>query len=181
MRNVITCSILVLLFSLVSGSAFAEDYETCEDFKKDETFKGAYGLCNAYEQADEEGKLDIFRNWEKKFGTDGPRLPGHPYEEIVILECPCWAGLTDADICLMGNDYTFISYGVGGLLQVNDFLVKPQVSNWFLASGSFCAHVRFVEGEFPSEKPISGLPVELAAQCVAEIEAMGAADFCDGY
>jgi hypothetical protein len=179
MRKGITTSVFILLLSIVSSSAFAEEkeYFTCDDFKKDPIYKGAFGLCNAYDKADDEDKMDIFRNWEKKFGTDGPRLPGHPYEDIVELACPCWADFTDADICMMGEAY-YTSYGEGGLLEVDDFGTYPEVSNWFVAMGDFCAHSLFVQDQKPVENPIFGLEPDVAAQCISEVEAMGADGFC---
>lgn len=180
MRKGITSSVFILLLLIVSGSAFAKDYLTCDDFKKDPTYKGAFGLCNAYENANDADKMDIFRTWEKKFGTDGPRLPGHPYEGIVELDCPCWADLTDVEICKMGEAiYTPTGFG-GGLLEVDNFLVEPDESNWFIAFANYCTHEFFIQGK-ENEKVANemyGLLPDVAAQCIAEIEAMGADDFC---
>ena len=95
----------VILLILMAVPAFAGDKSICTPFKKGEPnyLPGLYGLCVAYQNADEDGKQDIFKNWQKKVGEDGlPQLPGFPYpeepgdgdppvDENEIVACPCWS------------------------------------------------------------------------------------------
>ena len=96
MRKGIT-TVFILLFTLFAGSVLAGDKSDCDHFKKDPTYKGAYGLCVAYQNADESDQSDIFDNWLKKFGQDAPVLPNSPNDVTasnpIPVTCPCW----DAD------------------------------------------------------------------------------------
>ena len=52
MRKIFTLFIVFMLFSMFSGAVFAEKFEVCEDIKNNPDYKGLYGLCNAYFNAD---------------------------------------------------------------------------------------------------------------------------------
>ena len=86
--------VIVLLFGLFSGSLFAGNVEACEKIKHVPAYKGLYGLCNAYWNADEEDRPDILRNFEKR-APAGVTMPGlgeetGPVGETVPIVCPCW-------------------------------------------------------------------------------------------
>lgn len=97
MRKGITTSVFFLLFTMVAGSVFAGAPSDCDIYKKNKDYKGAYGLCVAYQNADESDQSDIFDNWLKKFGPDAPVLPNSPNDVAASnptpVTCPCW----DAD------------------------------------------------------------------------------------
>lgn len=99
MRKFIASSVLILLFNLFSGTAFAGKHDVCKPFKDS---KGLYGLCtayqNAYNRGDEEAMADLFANWLEKAGGDGSDLPNAPISNVPEpapdeVACPCW----DAD------------------------------------------------------------------------------------
>lgn len=95
MRKGITSSVFILLFTFVSGSVFAGDKSECDHFKNNKDYKGAYGLCVAYQNADEAGQADILNQWMKRFGSDAPVLPNSPNDQTVPpslpeVSCPCW-------------------------------------------------------------------------------------------
>lgn len=90
MRNVITSSVLILLFSLFSSSVFA-DVSDCKDVKGQ---KALYGLCVAYWNANEKNQAKILAKFEKKSGGLG--MPGLDIpvednrEDPTPVFCPCW-------------------------------------------------------------------------------------------
>lgn len=90
MRKIITSSVLILLFSLFSGSVFAGKIEACENIKHDPAYKGLYGLCNAYWNANENAQDKILAKFEKKAGPDGPGMPGLDDTVPEPVACPCW-------------------------------------------------------------------------------------------
>jgi len=152
MRKFITLFMTLALLGLFSGSLFAGKVDVCEDIKFNPAYKGLYGLCNAYWNADERSRARILENFYKKAGPDGPGMPGldEPEPEPV---CPCWAegqidlGATpDANGCFVAADFLTASYDlgtiqyeVGGLgvnsCQYSNFLVEPAefavFSPWF--------------------------------------------------
>ncbi len=76
MRKVISLGLLALTFSLFSGQLLAGKIEACELIKKDPAYKGLYGLCNAYWNANENARAQILANFEEKAGPGGPGMPG---------------------------------------------------------------------------------------------------------
>lgn len=120
MRKFITLFMTLVLFGLFSGSALADKVEVCEDIKYDPAYKGLYGLCVAYWNADEQSRPGILENFYKKGGPDGPGMPGldEPEPELV---CPCWAeGQIDLGMdpigCFVSGDYLGATYD-DGLVQ----------------------------------------------------------------
>jgi hypothetical protein len=98
MRNIITYSVFVMLFSMFSGSVFAGQYQECEPFKG---MKRLYGLCNAYQNAfnagDVDAMADIYANW-KKWAPDvdlpnSPDTRTEPLPEPSEVACPCTDGM----------------------------------------------------------------------------------------
>lgn len=128
MRKIITSSVLILLFSLFSGQVFAGKIEACENIKHDPAYKGLYGLCNAYWNANEKAQDKILAKFIKKAGPGGPVMPG--LEPVVI--CPCWAN-GELDSAVFPYDYqvfgtfAFASYDVGG--------------NQFFVDANYCGHI----------------------------------------
>ena len=115
MRKIITSAVLILLFSMFSGSVFADgELLTCADFKASDSkeIKKLFGLCNAYQNAlahdDQEAMDDVFATWSKRVGEAGePRLPNHNYIEDSDVTCPCW-------------DYCSLAMGVvDGSVEIN--------------------------------------------------------------
>jgi hypothetical protein len=186
MRNIITYSVFVMLFSMFSGSVFAGQYQECEPFKG---MKRLYGLCNAYQNAfnagDEESMADILANWDKWATDDTPVLPNSPVgtkqPAAFYLECPCWAGMTDEQICSMGFPDFYPSASGGGLLFLEDFMSDPMAANIFYASGEQCEYTQSVMGVYPDPVKItlSGIGASMGSQCMAEVEVIAALDFCD--
>lgn len=128
MRKFYTFALLIVLFGLFSGPALAGKIEECEAIKHDPAYKGLYGLCNAYWNADEEDREDILRNFEKKAGPGGPGMPGLPTEPVPTtdeLVCPCWpegqidiGAVPDPMGCQVAATFAFASYD-GGAVQYN--------------------------------------------------------------
>lgn len=122
MRKLITSSVLFMLFSMLSGTVFAGKVPVCEDIKHDPAYKGLYGLCNAYWNADEDAQLVILEQYRRKAGEDGPDMPGlEPDDEVITeLVCPCWPdaqidiGVTpDYGSCQVYETYAWASYDAG--------------------------------------------------------------------
>lgn len=113
MRKIITSAVLILLFSMFSGSVLADgELLTCADFKASDSkeIKKLFGLCNAYQNAlaneDQDTMDDIFATWSKKVGEGGePKLPGHDYDggEEPLVTCPCWNYCTLAKAVVDGS------------------------------------------------------------------------------
>ena len=123
MRKVITSSVLFMLFCMFSGVAFAGKVAVCEEIKHDPAYKGLYGLCNAYYNAEtEKARGRILENFYKKAGPEGPGMPGLDETEEAPV-CPCWAdgqidlGATpDPFGCQVVGTFAFASYD-GGSFQ----------------------------------------------------------------
>jgi len=118
MRKIITSSVLILLFSLFSGQAFAGKVEACELIKHDPAYKGLYGLCNAYWNADENAQEKILAKFVKKAGPDGPGMPGLDDPEPEPIECPCW---TEEYMLVAACSHTLTFADTGGPLEVAQF------------------------------------------------------------
>lgn len=149
MRKFITLFMTLVLFGLFSGSALADKVEVCEDIKFNPLYKGLYGLCNAYWNADERSRPRILENFYKKAGPDGPGMPGLDEAARQPIACPCWpAGEIDLgdkpDVagCYVSADFLSISYDgntvqfeVGGLgvnsCQYSNTLADPAESALF--------------------------------------------------
>lgn len=91
MRKIITSTVLILSFSLFSGSVFA-DVSDCKEVKGQ---KALYGLCVAYWNANEKNQAKILLKFEEKSG--GLIMPGlvtpvaDSREDPDPVFCPCWA------------------------------------------------------------------------------------------
>ena len=135
MRKIISLGLFALMLSMFSSQVFAGKIAVCEDIKNDPAYKGLYGLCNAYWNADDAvAQAKVLANFEKKAGTDsgGPGMPG-----LITVVCPCWdmaqvEALSDSasaiDDCgtlinqSRGTDFDFLNY-VGDVEGV-DFHVE---------------------------------------------------------
>jgi hypothetical protein len=93
MRKLISLGLFALMLSIFSSQVFAGKIAVCEDIKNDPAYKGLYGLCNAYWNADDAvAQAQIKANFEKKARTadGGPGMPGWETEEFDNVTCPCW-------------------------------------------------------------------------------------------
>lgn len=119
MHRIFVMGILTLAASLFSATLTAGKIEVCEEIKHDPDYKGLYGLCNAYWNADEEDREDILRNFERKAGPDGPGMPG--VEDNGFFDCPCWDDVSYQNVCELGVP--------GGTLEgdwiYSDFFIDP--------------------------------------------------------
>lgn len=110
MRKLISLGLLALMFSLISGQVLAGKIQVCEDIKYDPDYKGLYGLCNAYWNADNDtARAAILANFQEKAGPDGPTMPGLKPEEPT---CPCWTPESLA-LAVAGHDGAFCIASVG--------------------------------------------------------------------
>jgi hypothetical protein len=136
MRKTITSIFFVFLSLAVAGSVFAGDKSECEHFKKDKASKGAYGLCVAYQNADDAGGLAIFENWKKKFGPNAPVLPNSP-NDVEDEPCPCWdfAALEEELACnsyftmLSGMDESGNNSGQDFAWFIGNFFIQVHAGN----------------------------------------------------
>lgn len=179
MRKIITSSVLILLFSLFSGSVFAGKIEACENIKHDPAYKGLYGLCNAYWNANENAQDKILAKFEKKAGPDGPGMPGLVDPEPEPVVCPCWAeGQIDIGVepdiygCQVLDSFAFASYD-GAYVQ---YIVDGGMN--------YCGYYNLDLGDFieyPSD--IFGTPALTAEEmdvCETELLTRISEDFVDG-
>jgi hypothetical protein len=169
MRKIITSAVLILLFSMFSGTAFAGKVQVCEDIKNNPAYKGLYGLCNAYWNADDTEKPEILDNWDKKAGPGGPSMPG-----LLPATCPCWPdGI--ASVCDLGVQMPNLAGGTVRFVN-NDTLV----STVFGTNGASCANFKqdywssvmwdvvFFSLDGPDE----------SSACVEELQIMAADGYC---
>ena len=121
MHRIIVMGIFALAASLLSASLAAGQIEVCEEIKHDPDYKGLYGLCNAYWNADEEDREDILRNFERKAGPDGPGMPG--LEDNGFFDCPCWDDVSYQNVCDLGEPGADLE----GDFVYSDFFIDPGV------------------------------------------------------
>lgn len=180
MRKIFASFIVFMLLSMFSSAVFAGQIDVCEDIKNDPAYKGLYGLCNAYWNADsDEARESILKAFKKKADPLGLTMPG-----LVSMDCPCWTGLTDDEICAMGDAvyYDEEDLGVfGGQLYLTN--LESGISNvltTFLLNQVdetyYCAHTQLgvsvpLEDFFIGESE--------ALDCLSELEVMAMPDFCD--
>jgi len=195
MRKFTLILISAVVLSIMAVPAFAVDTSECDQFKKgeDNYQPGLYGLCVAYQNADEDGKEDIFDNWNKKVGDDGlPKLPGYPYPpddaELACPEdqdfcCPCWSDLQLVDICPMGVPTT-VNLAENATVEFFNFDTM-YIDTFYLVEETEPASCTYVNQEiyfdatglvfYPSEfVDIPDLNSVESAYCRAEIEAIAA-------
>lgn len=167
MRKIFTFSFLTVVFVLLSGPVLAGKVEVCEAIKHDPEYKGLYGLCNAYWNADEEGREDILRNFEKKAGPGGPTMPGLEPEAA----CPCWLGgenLYPVELAYLPQDsqvagaFAIARYEFGAV----QYVVQP----------NFCAYVNNTGGDYQASVILTTTDEEDAI-CVEDMVEMIARDF----
>ena len=142
MRNIITYSVFVMLFSMFSGPVFAGKYEECDPFKG---MKRLYGLCNAYQNAfyagDVDAMADLYANW-KKWASDDDVLPNspdtgtQPLPEPPQVACPCTNGMDTTEwgitVGCSGDGITG-KYGMFVVPETNfstDFYVLDEVEGY---------------------------------------------------
>lgn len=175
MRKILASLIVFMLLGMFSGAVFAGQVDVCEDIKSDPAYKGLYGLCNAYWNADsDEARESILKAFKKKADPLGLTMPG-----LASMTCPCWDGLTDEQVCAMGDAYyTSFGEGFGGILYLT--YIGSGVSHDLAAFGAHCSHVMYEDGKDPAylEFRVDLLPAE-AIDCIAELEVMAMPDFCD--
>ena len=119
MYRIATTGLLIALFTLFSPTTFGGQIAVCEEIKKDPAYKGLYGLCNAYWNADEEDREDILRNFERKAGPDGPGMPG--LEDNGFFDCPCWDDVSYQQVCSLGVPNSDLE----GDSVYSDFFIVP--------------------------------------------------------
>lgn len=175
MRKFLASFVLFMLFSMFSGAVFAEKFDVCEDIKHDPAYKGLYGLCNAYWNADsDEARDSILKAFKKKADPLGLTMPG-----LDSFACPCWSNLTKDEICEMGDALLFSDGGDGFLILS---VPGSSVSNWLTAFSSvgYCAHDMFEgdEGKVNLDEIFDLSPAE-AIGCIEDLEEMAMVDFCD--
>ena len=178
MRKIIASFVIVMLFSMISVTAFAGKIDFCEEIKFKPEYKGLYGLCNAYwNEDDEENRALILENFRKKAGPLGPDMPGLftdipvPGEPTPVV-CPCWPdGEIDLGVEPVDCDVTedqmiavydswLVQYGTGILLG--------------LGSDSSCEYNNLDLGQFHS---ITGLSAEELEVCSDDLMARLIDDF----
>jgi hypothetical protein len=193
MRKLLTSSIFILMFSLFSGAVLAGDKGVCDENeyggKKALQKAGVYGLCVAYQNADDADKPAIADKFFQRFGFVVPGfsdvVPGLPPEQDFF--CPCLEGADLELACSLGAPITdsFVSYNtegniLGGLLYYD---LENGGFAVFDTSGDFCAFGVSFDGEsfdigpsFHSEE--DGNPLleddlhSEQSDCRAEIEAI---------
>ena len=188
MRKGITSSVFILLFTMVTGYVFAGDNSACDIYKKNKDYKGAYGLCVAYQNADEAGKIDIAANWEKRFGTgpDSPKLPGSS-----DFSCPCWSDFSYEQVCALGEPDGFVD--LEGSMVIAGQALFPDFDNFEFTG--FQANVEDYDEPAPSKcvyklmSVFSSTPIEETTieplnddelfSCLAEIEAIATSTICN--
>ena len=164
MRKIITSTVLILSFSLFSGSVFAGKIAACEEIKHDPAYKGLYGLCNAYWNANEKAQEKILAKFEKKAGPGGPGMPGLGGQESrVQAVCPCWAeGEIDLGVvpfdCQVEGDFMLALYDMAGV-QYGVGTVGP----------TSCEYSNLDLGTLPDFR--TNLSAEEVSACAADIMA----------
>ena len=160
MRKIILSAVILMLFGMFSGSVLAGKVEVCEEIKKDPAYKGLYGLCNAYWNADEKGQEKILQNWEKKAGPDGPPMPGLEPE----VSCPCW----NADVLNYPVKFSWLP------------LDSQVAGNFAIALYEFGTVQYFVDLNFCAYvNQIGGLEAEIALSTTDEEDAVCVQDMVD--
>ena len=118
MRKSISLAILALVFSMLSGHALASNVEVCDQLRGKEK-----GLCVAWHNADDRGKVKIAERFEILTGYQPPWIVGGAFL------CPCWSGLalndigkdTAAEACFLDTWFGDVAlFGSSG--QQQDFL-----------------------------------------------------------
>ena len=182
MRKLLASFALFMLFSMGSGSAFAEKFEVCEDIKKDPAYKGLYGLCNAYFNAEsDEARIAIGKASQKKADQLGVTVPW-----LVPMDCPCWTDLTVDEICAMGQDQVtyfdpsyFAEFAAFLYLDNFDSGTSNTLTTFVLdveEGDYYCAHNRSGVS-IPLEDHI--ISESQAYDCLAELDVIAMPDFCD--
>ena len=186
MRKIITSAILIMLFSMFSGSVFAgkdKAEDPCKEFKG----QGLYGLCTAFQNAlaneDQEAMDDIFDAWSKKVGDDGePELPGYPYgDDDIELACPCWSNYTVEDLCSLGAPSKLLILDDFGAQGFVDFFPISGDIVQFYTMGEACAFTfqnssgDVVDDEYRSHEDGNPLDQDFfeVSDCRADLEFMG--------
>ena len=144
MRKFLVSSVLVLVTGAFAGNVFAGKIEACEAIKSNPVYKGLYGLCNAYWNADENARPGILENFYRKAGPKGPDMPGlnDPVPQPVV--CPCWPeGEIDIGVvhdvmgCEVTDTFAIASYDLGSVQYNTD-----------TKDGNFCAYYNFSNSTF---------------------------------
>lgn len=86
MRKIITFSLFIFLFSMLSGSAFASNVDACDAVKE----KGLHGLCVAWHNANPKNQDKIAEKYLIKSGGDS--VPGSEPDLGDTANCPCTDG-----------------------------------------------------------------------------------------
>jgi len=118
MRKLISLGLLALFLSVFSSQLLAGGVQACDDMKEELQALGAYGLCIAWHNADEEDKDKFAKKFRDK--------AGFPVTDLTDLSCPCWdeAFLNDITVGLTGtlcsidsfdDSYDFAIYQAGDL------------------------------------------------------------------
>ena len=177
---------LSCLFAPALNAQELSDQELCGFLKDVKEFKQLYGICIAYQNADEDGKEDLIRIWDKRVSDLGlppdeePQLPNR-LPNFVNLSCPCWSNFNPELICGLGQLDS--SAASDGILFFEDFSGAVQVSHAFAAfEPNFCSYLATEQGN--ESEPLADvtrydLESTEAIQCRTEILVMAADDYCN--
>lgn len=186
MRKFITSFVLILVFSLLSGSVFAGDKGVCDENeyggKKALQKAGVYGLCVAYQNADDADKPGIAEKFKARFGDDVPGL-----DPVLDFSCPCFDRVSFADVCTYGAPI-YMPTVIDGVLQggLVFFSLENGESVFFDTFDANCsyAHVdaefNAIDEEYRSVEQGNPLVDDEPFACRADLEAIGTitADDC---
>lgn len=179
MRKYITSSVFFLLFSLFSGALFAGDKGVCDENeyggKKALQKAGVYGLCVAYQNADDADKPAIAEKFKTRFGFDVPGL-----EQALDFNCPCFERVTFADVCSFGTPVAnFIT--VDGIIQsglvffssANDDSVFFDTFEMNCSFAHYDVGFNVIDQEYRSVEQDNPLVGDEPFACLSELEAIG--------
>lgn len=192
MRKLITSFVLILLFSLFSGAVFAGDKGVCDENKKALQKAGVYGLCVAYQNADDADKPAIAAKFRERFGDDVPgfipvSFPDPDPKPGQDFYCPCFARVSFADICSYGVPSAEFAT-IGGAIQGGFvfFSLANGESVLFDTIEANCSYGHFdvdflpIDEEYRSAEQGTPLMDDEPFACRADLEAIGTitADDC---
>ena len=184
MQKFIVPSIVVVMLVLSANPVFANgksEDDPCADLKNNRYYKGLYGLCVAYQNADESGRQDIIKLWDKRVAElppaiEPPLMPNRT-DELVNFECECWGKFDSEQICNLGNQEVY---------STSTWFTTLSTFDVFAADSDQCLY-RFYD-ESAEINPVENVEIQFdlsteegrsaSAQCVAEYEVIASAELC---
>ncbi len=175
MRKIISLGLFALMLSIFSGQIFAGNAEICDPLKLDPNTKKLYGLCVAYQNANENAKIAFADAFFERAGFD---VPGSGFS------CPCWYtfGFDDVNYAVLADD-TEVELNPLDCLAEAEFdavtfsdvieagIVLQGFSAGTTAGTTGCGYFLFEPGEPPffRQQPLS---TDLVTLCRAEVQVM---------